>query len=535
MAAGQEVSFAQNGVRQALLLSVVQNRLGLEAADSLAEVERQQFDLEKSLQTAFVRQPEYLSRKMKIVREEIRVAYAQNQQLPQLDLKAEFTMNGLGPTTPNTISSALFEDYNTWSIGAEFSIPVGGIKGNSEYRAAKLREKQALLDLHAIEVALTNNLDMSIRMVNNTYKQWQQSFRVVENRIRLLESELSGLEAGKSNSQLVLAREAALIEAKEEALSKNIAYQKARYGVLLAEGTLLEKFGLEQPVLVTTGEKQAPLPAVADTLKKADQRPESANTLQVSQVVDQASLQPAVLPLKPMVVATPVALVDSAPKPAPTLPMSKKSVAPAGSPHSEPLVEELLQQAERDFAEDRLTQGKEGYALEKYTQVLSLDPTNSQAFQGVERISARLSELAERDMESMNLTLPPGRNALEKYRFALKLNPDNRAALAGVKILAVKLVEAAEGDMTQLRLSAPPGNNALEKFTLAQSLDRDNPAAQQGAERVLERYLWLAQRASQQQKWVKAGNYLRRAAEVFPDEEQVVNAMAQLQQQRGGV
>ncbi len=246
LVARNDVSVAENTMRQLLLLSVMQNRLGLEAGDAMIKVEPYKPDLKKSLKIAFEKQPEFLARKLKIIREGIRVDYAKNQMLPQLDLKAGFTLNGFGKTTTNSMNSGIFDQYNTWNIGAEFSIPLGGEKSESEYSAAKYREKQSLLDFHVIEVAIINNLDVSIRLVENSYKQWQQASLAVATRDKLLKKELDALRVGTSNSRQVLDREESLLNAKDVELDKNVAYQKALLGVYLAEGTLLEKFAIEK-------------------------------------------------------------------------------------------------------------------------------------------------------------------------------------------------------------------------------------------------------------------------------------------------
>jgi outer membrane protein TolC/Tfp pilus assembly protein PilF len=592
LVARQDVSTAENAMRQLLLLSVAQNRLGLEVIDELAEVKPYKSDVTKSLRLAFEKQPEYLARKIKIAREGIRVDYAENQMLPKLDLKAGITMNGFGKTTTNSLNTALHDEYNTWNIGAEFSIPIGGMKSKSEFSAARFREKQALLDLHAIEVAITNNIDVSVRMIDNAYNQWRQSRLVVESRAQLMEKERNSLQAGKSNSRLILEREESLIEAKDMALDKNVAFQKALLGVYLAEGTLLEKYGIEQgdkeeeakPHNIATLEQNlSPTEAktkpagIQDQIIAVRLNNEQEESVELSVVGEQpeAATEPEAVtePDDIVLVEQDQSLPEEQELTTSTMEQDVKEVPvsetalnsvvevlpdqtipekldieqtsgtishnvenlPISNTVSENLddlhITDLLDKAWADFVAQRLTRGFNGNALEKFKQVLELDPDNQKAKEGLLRISDMLSVMAADNIANMQLTLPPGDNALDRYRLALELNPDNTDAKAGLVHVAGKLVESAKIDLQELRLSAPPGRNALEKFRKAYSLDGNNLLAKQGVEQVRERYLDLGQRAVQRQDWQRAARFLERAVQEFPEDTGIFDALEALHQQ----
>ncbi len=57
---------------------------------------------------------------------------------------------------------------------------------------------------------------------------------------------------------------------------------------------------------------------------------------------------------------------------------------------------QLLQQCEQHFKADRLTTGRGGTALSCYEAVLKQDPTNKEAWRGLDKIKARYSVLINR-------------------------------------------------------------------------------------------------------------------------------------------
>ena len=65
---------------------------------------------------------------------------------------------------------------------------------------------------------------------------------------------------------------------------------------------------------------------------------------------------------------------------------------------------------------------------------------------------ARIKELianAEQDVKAFRLTSPVGNNAVEKYKEILELEPDHPAALEGIEVVAVKYMELARSALTK--------------------------------------------------------------------------------------
>lgn len=88
--------------------------------------------------------PDYLSRRKQIESSRIRLAYAQNQRWPQLDLKASYGLNGIGDSPSSSFDQITHSEFPAWSLGVELRIPLaGGIKSRAELAGAKLGSNRA--------------------------------------------------------------------------------------------------------------------------------------------------------------------------------------------------------------------------------------------------------------------------------------------------------------------------------------------------------------------------------------------------------
>jgi outer membrane protein TolC len=203
-------------------------------------------DSTASLATAFKLRPEYLSSRKKIEREDIRMVFAENQRWPQLDLKGSYNMNGLDNSSRYSLDRAMNRDYETWSVGVELRIPLGGDKkSKSELEATKQRKRQALLELKAVEVSLANAVDTAVNNVYNLWEQARHHASIVEMNRRLLDTEIERFKAGKSNSRTVLEREENLHKAKEVEIESLVKYRKALFQLDMTEGSLLVNNDIE--------------------------------------------------------------------------------------------------------------------------------------------------------------------------------------------------------------------------------------------------------------------------------------------------
>ena len=220
------------------------NRLVV-AVDS-PQVNHGQLSYYESFLSATTLNPDYLGQLKKISSENLRVAYAKNQRLPQLDLKASYGLNGLGRDHSEALKDLERRDFPSWSVGLELHIPItGGIKVRSELEAAKLRHKQALVGLKEIETQVGSALEIAMRKVGAAEESIRSYETVVKYNQNLLEAQMARLQVGKVESRKVLEVDADLFEAKNALLDAQVQLRRALLELELMEGTLLRKRNLD--------------------------------------------------------------------------------------------------------------------------------------------------------------------------------------------------------------------------------------------------------------------------------------------------
>ncbi|MDX1297766.1 MAG: protein kinase [Pseudomonas sp.] len=162
-------------------------------------------------------------------------------------------------------------------------------------------------------------------------------------------------------------------------------------------------------------------------------------------------------------------------------------------------ISEQLARAELRLQEGRLLEPALDNADYLFRQVLTRDPDNLQAMDGLARVlQARINQylqLAEQRLAEQQLMLPEDDSAIYYYRQVLALEPDNLLALAGANRVAQRYIEQSEAAykrrefalalaLVQQGLEVEPANEQLlqlldghnERVRLAQ-LPRRKPAA----------------------------------------------------------
>jgi outer membrane protein len=234
-----------NRLSKVLSIPPSQKSLRFEATDKPV-VDNLDFDEQAILKRAFELQPAYLEAHERLNKADIKLAYAKNQRWPELDLVASYGFNGLDFSRSESWDQIKNGDYETWSVGLEFRVPIGGgVKSRSELRKAKLEIKSQLLELKDIEVIVNNNIDTALHQIASSDEQRQYAEGIVELRKRLLDSELARLDAGKSSTRLILEKEDDYRNAKEFALKNNVELQTALIELELTGGTILLTHNIE--------------------------------------------------------------------------------------------------------------------------------------------------------------------------------------------------------------------------------------------------------------------------------------------------
>lgn len=199
------------------------------------------------LASAFEYRPEYRAGLLRAEAEKVKVRFARNNRLPQLDLVASYGLNSLASSVGNSVEELWNDTQDTLVVGIEFRMPLGGNRqASGELSAAQLRQRQALLEIKAAEISIHNSVDTARNNMLSAISQVEELDMVRETNERLLAVEMARFEAGQSNSRELLDIEERLNRAMELDLESKVNLQKARVGLGLSDGTLLRMYALER-------------------------------------------------------------------------------------------------------------------------------------------------------------------------------------------------------------------------------------------------------------------------------------------------
>jgi len=201
---------------------------------------------------AFELNPDYLTQLKRVNQEDIRLRFARNQRLPQLDFRGSFGLNGLGPTVDDSWEQAQTEDFPSWTAGVELRIPLGGgIKTKNELHAAKLSKQQAIVALSDLQTQILNAIENAIRKINSARSSIKNYQTVVNFNRDVLASEKERLAVGRVESRRVLEADANLFEARNSELEARVQAARGQLELELLQGSVLKErnFDVSQRVL----------------------------------------------------------------------------------------------------------------------------------------------------------------------------------------------------------------------------------------------------------------------------------------------
>ena len=158
----------------------LRNILGLPPSDdrfiipvSAPTSQRLRPEWDRLVELAETRRPDIIELKIIIEAEQQRLLQAENQMLPQLNGVAMYQWNGLSGTMPNGESIATGAGkYNNWTLGVNFSVPLGLRQGRAQVRQEKLL---ILRDRANLEQGLHNaihELSISVRDLDSAFEQY---------------------------------------------------------------------------------------------------------------------------------------------------------------------------------------------------------------------------------------------------------------------------------------------------------------------------------------------------------------------------
>lgn len=210
------------------------------------EIQAVSLDQYENAQDAFASNPDYLIRQQRLKQDEVRLKYAKNQRLPQLDVKGAYGINGLGKTSASSFD--MVDDFRApvWSVGVEMSIPLlGGIKEKNELAAAKVGRTRSMVSVQEAAIQITSALAAALSKVR-TYEENLINHQEVATDLQdLLNAQVEKYEAGSLESRWVLETLDKWSDARAIVIEDRVQYRRALLELELIRGATLRTRSLE--------------------------------------------------------------------------------------------------------------------------------------------------------------------------------------------------------------------------------------------------------------------------------------------------
>jgi len=163
--------------------------------------------------------------------------------LPALGATLSYGTRGLGGNTfvrqngeivdtipggwPDAMKTLGKFEYPTWTVGVNFSYPLGNSAQDAAHARAKVQYQQAQAQMRALELQVATEVTNSALNVDSTFKRLEaaRAARVLAE--RRLEAEQTKFEVGMQTNFFVVQAQRDLLDAQITELRASLDYQKA--------------------------------------------------------------------------------------------------------------------------------------------------------------------------------------------------------------------------------------------------------------------------------------------------------------------
>ena len=173
--------------------------------------------------------------------QKLQVVFAENQLLPQLDLRASYGYAGLGDSFGRTYDQTFKGKDDQWFVGFTFEIPWFNRTERGQLDAAKLQKEQTLLTLKKLEQDIIVQIDNANGQAATNRERVDAAHAARVLAEESLNAEQEKLNAGASTSFVVLQLQRDLTAARSTELRAIADYQQSVVELQRVQGIVLSK------------------------------------------------------------------------------------------------------------------------------------------------------------------------------------------------------------------------------------------------------------------------------------------------------
>jgi len=196
-------------------------------------------DPKEYYKNALVNFPELEIAKEKLKKETMQVKYADDLSDPQLDLVTSASTTTLSDQRENQFYE---DDFLTWSVGLQFSLPIFDTQSNSAVQMAKLKKKQVELEIETLDKNLYNAILTKLDSLKNSKDQvtyYKDGLKLKE---ELYLYTYKAFNLGEKSIRDVLNQEEDIIDYKRKLFNTIIDWKLSQAALDKAVGSLFDKY-----------------------------------------------------------------------------------------------------------------------------------------------------------------------------------------------------------------------------------------------------------------------------------------------------
>jgi len=246
IAAEAAIDTARDQLRRLMMPSEDQPfwEMDVEPVDKPDLAERR-LDEALSIQTALASRPEILQARKALEANELQLAKARNDLLPDISLQGSYGYNALAPTWRESTNRVTEHEDVQYSWGAMGSMPIGNRMARGNYRATKYDVKKAGRQLGVARRDIVAEVRQAVRQVDTNRKLVDANTAAVAASEESLAAEQKKYQVGVSTSFQVLQVEEELALNRSARLSAIVNFRKSLVNLDRGEGTILKKRGID--------------------------------------------------------------------------------------------------------------------------------------------------------------------------------------------------------------------------------------------------------------------------------------------------
>ena len=218
---------------------------------TLTPIDRPEFrsepiDVETAVRTALSSRTDLAQARKQLDSNDITIKFLRNQQLPALDVLANYGMAGLGGTQfvrsglgstqvletipggyGNAWRTLTGRDYPTWNFQVNFSYPLGGSAADAVYARSRVQRNQTAAQLKALELQVATDVTNAALQVESSLKSYEAATVARSLAETRLSAEQSRFEVGLSTNFFVVQAQRDLATAQNSELRALLNYRRS--------------------------------------------------------------------------------------------------------------------------------------------------------------------------------------------------------------------------------------------------------------------------------------------------------------------